>query len=106
MRPICVPVLAPTGALAGLVGIAYQHDEEVETVAGSIDRAMGSAADEVAIGGQELEKDGGRMGFSVRSDGADGEPCQSIKGGRPRWLISVRLHFCPGGKMQEKVLEL
>jgi hypothetical protein len=73
--------LPPTGSLAALAGIAYQHDEEVEAVAGGIDHAVGSAADEVAICGQELEKDGGRVGFGVRSDGTDGEPCQSIKGG-------------------------
>ena len=44
-------------------------------MAGGVDHAVGSAADEVAKGGQQLEKDGGRMGFGVRSDGTDGEPC-------------------------------
>jgi hypothetical protein len=42
---------------------------------------VGTAADEVAKDGQQLKKDRGRMGFGVRSDGTDGEPCQSIQGG-------------------------
>jgi len=73
--------LAPTSALAGLAGITYQHHEEIETVAGGVDHAVGSGADEVAKDGQQLKKDSGRMGFGVRSDGTDGEPCQSIEGG-------------------------
>jgi hypothetical protein len=44
--------LAPAGALAGLAGIAYQHDEEVESVAGSVDHAVGSTAEEVAKSGE------------------------------------------------------
>jgi hypothetical protein len=47
-------------------------------VAGGVDHAVGSAAEEVAKGGQELEKDRGRMGFGVRSDGTDGEACESV----------------------------
>jgi hypothetical protein len=73
--------LAPTSALAGLAGITYQHHEEIETVAGGVDHAVGSGADEVAKDGQQLKKDSGRMGFGVRSDGTDGEPRQSIQGG-------------------------
>jgi hypothetical protein len=97
--------LAPTGALAGLAGITYQDDEEVETVAGGVDHAVGSAADEVAKGGQQLEKNGGRMGFGVRSDGTHGEPGETMQGGfaqcgvrgslgrRERWL---RRRIWPG----------
>jgi hypothetical protein len=44
-------------------------------VAGGVDHAVGSAADEVAKGGQQLEKNGSWVGFGVRSDGTDGEPC-------------------------------
>ena len=73
--------LVPAGALAGLAGIAYEHDEEVEAVAGGIDHAVGSGADEVAEGGEELEEDGGGMGLGVGSDGADGESCETVKGG-------------------------
>ena len=50
-------------------------------MAGGIDHAVGSAADEVAKGGQQLEKNGGRMGFGVRSDGMDGEPGETLEGG-------------------------
>jgi hypothetical protein len=39
---------------------------------------VGSAAEEVAKGGQELKKDGGRMGFGVGSDGTNGEACESV----------------------------
>ena len=66
--------LIPTGALAGFAGIAYEHDEEVQTVAGGIDHAVGSAAGHVAKDGQKLEENGGGMGLGVGSDGADGEP--------------------------------
>jgi hypothetical protein len=50
-------------------------------VAGGVDHAVGSAADEVAKGGQQLEKNGSWMGFGVRCDGTDGEPCWSVEGG-------------------------
>jgi hypothetical protein len=36
--------LTPTGAFAGFAGIAYEHDVEVQTVAGGVDHAMRSAA--------------------------------------------------------------
>ena len=64
--------LTPTGSLAGLAGFAYEHDEEVKAMASGVDHAVGSTADEVAEGSQELEEDGGRMCFGVRSDGVDG----------------------------------
>jgi hypothetical protein len=73
--------LTPTGALAGFAGIAYQHDVEVQTVAGGIDHAMGSAAQEVAVDGQKLEEHGGRVGLGVGRDGADGAPCEAVERG-------------------------
>jgi hypothetical protein len=73
--------LVPAGALTGLAGIADEHDIEVETVAGGIDHAVGSAADEVAEDGEKLEKQGGGMGLGVGRDGADGEPGDAVKGG-------------------------
>jgi hypothetical protein len=73
--------LTPAGALTGFAGIAYEHDVEVQTVAGGIDHAVGSAADQVAEDGQKLEKNGGRVGLGVRSDGADGESRETVKGG-------------------------
>jgi hypothetical protein len=47
--------LIPAGAFTGLAGIAYEHDVEVQTMAGGIDHAVGSATDQVAEDGQELE---------------------------------------------------
>ena len=73
--------LIPTGALAGLAGIAYEHDKEIQAVAGGIDHAVGSRADQVAECGQKLEEDGGRVGLSMRSDGADGESCETVESG-------------------------
>jgi hypothetical protein len=83
--------LVPTGALAGFAGITYQHDKEVETVAGGVDHAVGSTTEEVAKGGQQLEKDGGRVGFGVRSDGTDCEPRESLKGGFAQYGACGRL---------------
>ena len=59
-------------------------------MAGGIDHAVGSAADEVAKGGQKLEEVGGRMGFGVRSHGTDGEPCL-VHAGRPRAVRGSRI---------------
>jgi hypothetical protein len=73
--------LTPTGALAGLAGIAYEHDEEIEAVAGGIDHAVGSRADQVAECGQKLEEDGGRVRLSMGSDGTDGESCETVESG-------------------------
>jgi hypothetical protein len=73
--------LTPTGALAGLAGIAYEHDEEIQAVAGGIDHAVGPTADQVAECGQKLEEDGGRVGLGVGSDGADGESCETVESG-------------------------
>ena len=73
--------LTPTGAFTGLAGIAHEHDVEVQTVAGGIDHAVGSAADQVAEDGEKLEENGGRVGLGVGSDGADGESRETVKGG-------------------------
>ena len=73
--------LTPTGAFAGLAGIAHEHDVEVQTVAGGIDHAVGSAADQVAEDGQKLEENGGRVGLGVGSDGADGESREAMESG-------------------------
>jgi hypothetical protein len=73
--------LIPAGALAGFAGIAYEHDVEVQAVAGGIDHAVGAAADQVAEDGQKLEENGGGMGLSVRSNGTDGESGETMEGG-------------------------
>src|SRR5580704_12230596 len=72
--------LTPTGAFTGLAGISNEHDVEVQTVAGSIDHAVGSAAGQVAEDGEKLEENGGGVGLGVRSNGADGETCETVEG--------------------------
>jgi hypothetical protein len=57
--------LAPTGPFAGLARFADEDNEEIETVARGTHTAVRGWADEVAEGGQELEEDGGRVGFGV-----------------------------------------
>ena len=73
--------LTPTGALAGLTGIADEDDEEVQAVTGGIDHAVGSATDQVAEDGEQLEEDGCRVGLGVGSNGAHGEPGEAVKSG-------------------------
>jgi hypothetical protein len=73
--------LTPTGALAGLAGIADEDDVEVQTVAGGIHHAVGAATDQVAEDGQKLQENGGRMGFGVGSDGADGKSGETVESG-------------------------
>jgi len=73
--------LAPAGAFTGFAGIAYEDEVEVEGVTGGVDHAVGSAAEEVAEDGQELEEEGGGVGFGVGRDGADGLAGQAVQGG-------------------------
>jgi hypothetical protein len=73
--------LIPAGALTGLAGIAHEHDEEVQTVPGGVDHAVGSTTDQVAEDGQKLEEHGGGMGFGMGSDGADGESGETMESG-------------------------
>ena len=65
--------LIPTGALARFAGIAYEHYEEIESVAGGVHHTVGPRTDHVAEGGQKLEENSGGMRLGVASDGADGE---------------------------------
>jgi hypothetical protein len=55
----------PAGPFASLARFAHEDNEEIEAVARGADTAVRSWADEVAEGGQELEEDGGRVGFCV-----------------------------------------
>jgi hypothetical protein len=73
--------LVPAGSLAALAGFAYQHDEEIEAVAGGTDHAVGAGADYVAKDGEKLEENGGGVRLSVRSPGADGRAGQAVEGG-------------------------
>jgi hypothetical protein len=63
--------LAPAGPFAGLARFADEDHEEIESVARGTDTAVRSWADEVAEGGQELEEDGGRVGFGVWGEATD-----------------------------------
>ena len=63
--------VAPTGALAGLAGLADEHHEEIEAMARGADEAVRAGSCRVAEGGQELEEDGRRISLSVRSKRAD-----------------------------------
>jgi hypothetical protein len=63
--------LTPAGPFAGLAGFADEDNEEIETVARGTDAAVRGWTDEVAEGGQELEEDGGWIGFSVWGEAID-----------------------------------
>ena len=70
------------GGVQGRVdGAETQDDEEIQAVAGGIDHAVGSRADQVAECGQKLEENGGRVGLGMGSDGADGESCETVESG-------------------------
>ena len=73
--------LVPTCPLAGLAGFADQHHEKVETMAGSIDHAVGRGTNGIAERGQQLEEDGGGMGLAVRSQTAYGQPRDTVECG-------------------------
>ena len=73
--------LVPACSLAGLAGFADQHHEKVETMAGSIDHAVGRGTNGIAERGQQLEEDGGGMGFAVRGQAAYGQPRDTVECG-------------------------
>ncbi len=73
--------LVPACSLAGLAGLADQHHEKVETMAGSIDHAVGRGTNGIAECGQQLEEDGGRMSFCVWGQAAYGQPGDAVECG-------------------------
>jgi hypothetical protein len=73
--------LVPACPLAGLAGFADQHHEKIETMAGSIDHAVGRGTNAIAERGQQLEEDGGGMGLGVRGQGAYGHPRDAVECG-------------------------
>ena len=73
--------LVAAGSLAALAGFAYQHDEEIEAMAGGTDHAVGAGTDYVAKDGEKLKENGGGVRLSVRSHGADGRACEAVEGG-------------------------
>jgi hypothetical protein len=70
--------LAPACSFASLARFADQYDEEIEAVTSGSHKAVRRGADEVAEGGQELQEDGGGIGFGVRREGADGEAGKAV----------------------------
>ncbi len=50
-------------------------------MASGVHHAVRARADQVAEGGEQLEKNGGGMGLSVRGQGADCEPGEAVEGG-------------------------
>jgi hypothetical protein len=73
--------LVPACSLAGLAGFADEHHEKVKTMAGSIDHAVGCGTNDIAERGQQLEEDGGGMGFAVRGQAAYGQPRDTVECG-------------------------
>ena len=73
--------LVPACSLSGLAGFADQHHEKVETMAGSIHHAVGRGTNGIAERGQQLEEDGGRMGFRVWGQGAYGQAGNAVECG-------------------------
>jgi hypothetical protein len=71
--------LVPTGSLAGFAGFTDEHDKKVEAMPSGVDHAVGSAPDQVAEGGEELEEDGGGVSLGVRGDGANDESREAMK---------------------------
>ena len=63
--------LAPAGSFAGLAGFADEHDKEIQAVACGLDHAVRGGPDYVAESGEELQQNGGRVGFGVGGNGAD-----------------------------------
>jgi hypothetical protein len=74
--------LAPASSLSAFAGFAYQDDEEVQTVTRGFHHTVWGRPYKVAEGGEELEENGGRIGFGVRRDGADDRPGYTVKSGR------------------------
>ena len=72
--------LTPTSTFAGLARFADEDNEEIETVACGTDKAVRGGADEVAEGGQELEEDGGPVGFGVWGKVKDDATSDTVEG--------------------------
>src|ERR1700733_7367111 len=72
--------LPPAGSLTGFTGFAYQYDKEVQTVTRGLHHTVRGRPYKVAEGGKELEENGSRIGFSVRRDGADHCPGDTVQG--------------------------
>ena len=71
--------LVPTGPFARFAGFADKNDKEIQGVTGGPDHAVGSGADYVAKGGEQLEESGLGLGLGVRGQGAHGLPGESVE---------------------------
>ena len=100
--------VAPTGALAGLAGLADEHHEEIEAMVCGADEAVRARSCCVAEGGQELEENGRRIRLSVgrkRTDDLTGKTvqglfaelelrCRLAEGlNAPGWWLGLRLRW-------------
>jgi hypothetical protein len=72
--------LAPAGSLAGFAGFANEDDKEVQAVTSGLHHTVGGGPYQVAEGDEELEENGSRIGFSMRRDGADHRPGDTVEG--------------------------
>jgi len=75
--------LTPACSFAGFAGLADEDDEEIEAVAGGADEGMGAGTCEVAEGGEELQQEGHRIGFTVGGETADDAAGKAVKG----WIV-------------------
>jgi hypothetical protein len=73
--------LAPAGSFASLARFADEDNEEIEPVARGTDTAVRGRSDEIAKRGQELEEDGGRVGFGVRGEAIHDATRDTVEGG-------------------------
>ena len=71
--------LVPTGSLARFAGFSDEHDKEIQGVTGGPDHAVGSGADDVAKGGEQLQENGLGLGLGVRGQGAHGLPGEAVE---------------------------
>lgn len=99
--------MVPRRALAGLGGVADQHDELVGVVAGGFDGHVRTPADHGAGGHQELGEDGHGIGLGVRGDSLDHHAGESLVGSRRWWLGPARrrgqLGLCESGQAHSPV---
>lgn len=75
--------LTPACSFSSFAGFADEDDVEIEAVAGGADEAMWGGSGEVAEGGEELQQQGHRVGFTVRGKATDDAACQAMEG----WIV-------------------
>ena len=73
----------PRGSLARLGRVARQKYERIQVMLVTLDPDVRPAADKSPEGDDRLQKDGGRIGFGVRSNGGCDIPQKAAVGGFP-----------------------